>query len=207
MKKTLLLFIILTAASFHASAIRNPAAVYCVESGYSYEIQETSKGQVGICKFPDASICNAWDFLRGNCGLDHSSCMMKGLGQRKATGLECDSKDPQTQCLVCIFPDGSTVEVTKLLESLDRSICGNGICQWNENFESCPRDCMRNNSFAEISHITTTTRPPENTSSSIWRDAGISDGLFYTIIMLSGAFCYLLIYRFFKIREDKRRNG
>jgi len=40
----------------------NPAAVYCKELGYKYEIKD------GVCIFPDGSKCNAWAFYRGECG-------------------------------------------------------------------------------------------------------------------------------------------
>ncbi|MCD6086313.1 DUF333 domain-containing protein [bacterium] len=48
----------------------NPAAVYCKDLGYKYEIREDpkTKGQYGVCIFPDGSKCNAWAFYRGECG-------------------------------------------------------------------------------------------------------------------------------------------
>jgi putative hemolysin len=207
MKKTLLIFIMMIAASLQATAIRNPAAAYCVESGYSYSTEETTKGQIGICKFPDAISCNAWDFLEGNCGLNHSICKSQGLGQRRATGQECDSIDPQTNCLVCILANGSTIEVTKLMESEGRSICGNGRCQWNENAKTCPKDCPQNTDrpIAPSTTLEPPTRPRSKTSA--WNDANISDALFYSMILFFGAACYILIYRHYKIKEDKKRNG
>ena len=41
----------------------NPAAVYCLEMGYEYEIADGPAGQRGVCIFPDGSRCDAWDFL------------------------------------------------------------------------------------------------------------------------------------------------
>jgi hypothetical protein len=35
----------------------------------------------------------------------------------------------------------------------------------------------------------------------------LSNPAVVSLLLISGAACYLLIYRFFKIREDKRRNG
>jgi len=48
----------------------NPAAVYCKDLGYKYEIREDpkTKGQYGVCIFPDKSECDAWAFYRRECG-------------------------------------------------------------------------------------------------------------------------------------------
>ncbi|MFH1311477.1 MAG: DUF333 domain-containing protein [Nanoarchaeota archaeon] len=50
------------------SQIPNPAAVYCTEQGYNYEIRENPDGsQYGICIFPDGSECEEWAFYSGEC--------------------------------------------------------------------------------------------------------------------------------------------
>jgi putative hemolysin len=47
----------------------NPAAVYCQEQGYAYEIRTAADGsQSGVCIFPDGSECDEWAFYRGECG-------------------------------------------------------------------------------------------------------------------------------------------
>ncbi len=46
----------------------NPAAVYCVQMGYEYRIENTPKGQMGVCVFPDRTECEEWAFFRGECG-------------------------------------------------------------------------------------------------------------------------------------------
>ncbi|MCJ2376489.1 DUF333 domain-containing protein [Vibrio sp. ZSDZ34] len=38
----------------------NPAAVYCVESGGEYMLENSE------CKLPDGSVVNAWDYYREN---------------------------------------------------------------------------------------------------------------------------------------------
>ncbi len=46
----------------------NPAAVYCREQGYQYEVREQADGsRCGLCVFPDGSTCVSWAFLRGQC--------------------------------------------------------------------------------------------------------------------------------------------
>ncbi len=52
----------------------NPAAIYCKELGYEYRITQTSKGEEGICVFPDGGECEEWKFLAGKCGRERSYC-------------------------------------------------------------------------------------------------------------------------------------
>ncbi|PIU76106.1 hypothetical protein COS75_00705, partial [Candidatus Pacearchaeota archaeon CG06_land_8_20_14_3_00_35_12] len=61
------LFFILISLSF-ASAMANPAAVYCRESGYTYEIKTDSAGEYGVCVFTDETSCDDWAFYEGKCG-------------------------------------------------------------------------------------------------------------------------------------------
>ena len=56
----------------------NPAAVYCQELGYIYRMQEDSEGSWGECILPD-EVCDAWEFLGGECGVDYSYCARLGL--------------------------------------------------------------------------------------------------------------------------------
>ncbi|MCS7144554.1 MAG: DUF333 domain-containing protein [Archaeoglobaceae archaeon] len=48
--------------------LANPAAVYCVDLGYKYKVENTPKGQIGVCVFPDQTECDEWAFYRGECG-------------------------------------------------------------------------------------------------------------------------------------------
>ncbi|NHW24231.1 MAG: DUF333 domain-containing protein [Archaeoglobales archaeon] len=50
------------------AGVANPAAVYCKQMGYEYRIENTAKGQAGICVFPDKTECEEWAFFRGECG-------------------------------------------------------------------------------------------------------------------------------------------
>ena len=59
----------LTATEIPLAGLPNPAAVYCTQNGYKYEIQTASDGsQSGICIFPDGSTCDDWAYYREECG-------------------------------------------------------------------------------------------------------------------------------------------
>jgi len=51
------------------AGLPNPAAVYCQEQGYEYEIRTAADGsQSGVCIFADGSECDEWAFYRAECG-------------------------------------------------------------------------------------------------------------------------------------------
>ena len=53
------------------SQLPNPAAVYCEEQGYDYQIRTAADGsQYGVCVFDDASECDGWAYYRHTCGPD-----------------------------------------------------------------------------------------------------------------------------------------
>ncbi len=48
--------------------VGNPAAIYCAQQGYNYEIRTLADGtECGSCVFPDGSACKGWDFFHGTC--------------------------------------------------------------------------------------------------------------------------------------------
>ena len=53
----------------------NPASKYCSDLGYESSLEGVSKG---ICKFPDGSIAEEWDFLEGKDGKEWNYCSKKG---------------------------------------------------------------------------------------------------------------------------------
>ena len=115
-------------------ALRNPAAVYCEALGYKYSN--------GFCIFPDGNRIDAWKFLLGEAGEEYSYCAKHGYELRII-------EDPN-QCLVflsnrcagCLLPNGSVVEVTKLMGlSFEETVCGDGRCGFPENYKTCPQDC------------------------------------------------------------------
>ena len=57
-----------------AGAIPDPSAVYCSNSGYTYDVRKNSEGdQYGVCIFPNGTECSAWAYLC-KCTNDKSSC-------------------------------------------------------------------------------------------------------------------------------------
>lgn len=97
-----------------APGTANPAAVYCKELGYNYQITSDQKG---ICTFPDKTQCDAWEFLQGICGKEFSYCEQNGM----ITQTKSDGQNPYTQTYsVCVNSEkseiGSVVELTNLEE-------------------------------------------------------------------------------------------
>jgi putative hemolysin len=100
--------------------MKNPAAVYCTHLGYDFQIVESPNGgQYGICKLPDETTCDAWDFLNGKCGQDHSVCALEGL----ETVTLRDGKNPFSQeYAVCADSEGNLLEsVTDIIDLVGKS--------------------------------------------------------------------------------------
>jgi putative hemolysin len=86
--------------------LANPAAVYCNELGYEYDLVDSESGQSGICKFPDGSTCGEWEFLAGQCGEAFSYCAQEGLGIKTLT----DGNNPfSPEYAVCVSEDGEVL--------------------------------------------------------------------------------------------------
>ncbi len=108
-----------------SSSMANPAAVYCGEMGYIYEIVRNPSGEVGDCLFPDGDSCDAWEFLQGKCGQNYSYCALQGYDIKTVS----DGKDPFSQeYAVCVSSRGEEVgSVTKLSGLSEKSMgCGAG---------------------------------------------------------------------------------
>ena len=94
----------------------DPAEAYCRALGYDYEIVGTEAGQRGVCVFPDGSRCDAWDFLRGKCGQEHSFCARNGLGIETRD----DGRDPfSREYAVCVGRGGAALGSVSELVGLD----------------------------------------------------------------------------------------
>ena len=96
----------------NAAGMANPAAVYCHELGYEYEIVDTAEGQYGTCAFPDDSKCEAWRFLEGKCGQSHSYCARHGY----ALITKSEGKNPfSIDYRVCVHDGREIGAVTGLM--------------------------------------------------------------------------------------------
>lgn len=116
------IFIILTVVFlltplFSVSAVttgmRNPAAAYCVDLGYEYEIKKSPAGEYGICKFPDGSEAEEWKFFAGQEKREYNFCTRSGYGTRTVSDERCIST---SKCALCILEDGTEKEVAILME-------------------------------------------------------------------------------------------
>ena len=123
-------------------ALENPSAVYCEKMGYKFVIEKTEAGQIGVCKFSETESCPAWDFLTGKCGKEYSYCKQKGYEIKTISDSEKCHILFSSECAVCVLPDGTEVEVTRLMNlSFEEGVCGDGRCVLGENYATCPQDC------------------------------------------------------------------
>jgi putative hemolysin len=81
----------------NTSGIANPASVYCAGMGFELELRTSAEGSFGVCKFPDGSECEEWDFLSGRCGQEYSYCVQQGYVLEEGPNVG-----------TCVFSDGST---------------------------------------------------------------------------------------------------
>jgi len=96
----------------NAPGMANPAAVYCRELGYEYEIVDTDEGQQGTCIFPGGGECDEWEFLQGKCGQTYSYCARQGYDLITKT----DGNDPfSRQYSVCVHDQEEIGPATELM--------------------------------------------------------------------------------------------
>ncbi len=132
-------FLLASAAS--ASAMRNPAAVYCESLGYKYVVETSKAGEVGYCMIGNEKV-DAWRFLRGEVAADRTYCAKKGYSQKIVKDVRTCKRFMTESCLVCITEGGKEVEVTTLMGlSFSETTCGDGVCGFPENHKTCPQDC------------------------------------------------------------------
>lgn len=101
-------------------AIPNPASVYCIDHGGKDKIMTNPDGsQFGICKFPDSSQCEEWQYFQGQC---NSGQIFESPHLQVKQGIDpLDIKCKQGLQLVIKSRDGSpacvsTQSATKLVK-------------------------------------------------------------------------------------------
>ena len=96
------------------AGIPNPAAEFCSsQAGNRYEIRAAPDGsQYGVCILPDGTVCDEWDYFRGNCTAATDSaqpvtdpaenfCLARSYMYQTRTGVN------GTEYAFCIFPNGN----------------------------------------------------------------------------------------------------
>ncbi|HTY52966.1 MAG TPA: DUF333 domain-containing protein [Methanomicrobiales archaeon] len=101
--------------------IPNPAAQYCKSLNNSYEIRSNPDGsQYGVCILPDGTVCDEWQFYRGNCPADST-----GNAATDPWGANCLAsnltytirENPDgTISHLCVFPDGKACDAQAFSE-------------------------------------------------------------------------------------------
>jgi putative hemolysin len=81
----------------------DPAAAYCENLGYTYEIADGDGGQHGVCVLPDGRRVDAWAFYRGKVAPEYSYCARQGLDIRTK---RIDEGSFTTECAVCVSKEG-----------------------------------------------------------------------------------------------------
>jgi len=147
---SLVLIVLVTATLVRAkdvyieNPIKNPATEYCKSLGYEWFVEKTEEGERGICKFPDGSTADEWNFLRGNVSQDWSYCKKKGYEIKTLFNDTRCSYVYSIDCAACVLTNGTEIEVTQLMESMEpKTKCGNKICEFGENYDICPEDCPK----------------------------------------------------------------
>jgi len=151
MKKLALLLAVLAVAVGDVRAIPCPAAVYCGEQGYEYEIRTGEYGQYGVCIFPDGSECDEWQFYC-NCEPNGIGCWPGDFNCHwPCEELACREAGEGVLVSECC---AGLIEIMPVYTYDDNcnfngmtgwvhvcSDCGNGICESWESKCNCPEDC------------------------------------------------------------------
>jgi putative hemolysin len=60
-------FIVLAALTIcpeRASALANPATVFCIKNGGKSEIRKGPRGEYGVCRLPNGRVVEEWTYFR-----------------------------------------------------------------------------------------------------------------------------------------------
>jgi len=130
----------LTFAATPVSAMRNPAAGYCTALGYQYTDEIGPDGSMtGYCVLANNQRVDAWKFLRGEVAQDQSYCTMQGYGIKTVNDSNTCKIFLTRSCAVCVMPDGSMTEITKLMKlDFREKICNDKVCCDPKTDATCP---------------------------------------------------------------------
>lgn len=121
------------------AAMRNPSAVYCTALGYQYnDTVAPDGGMTGYCILPDNERVDAWQFFEGKVAQNASYCVKQGYQIRTVTDPAVCPVLISSTCAICVMKDGSTAEVTKLMNlKFGEKICRGNICCDPDTDSSC----------------------------------------------------------------------
>jgi len=114
------------------TGIPNPASEKCVQDGGQLQITSTPEGQGGVCIFPDGSVCDEWDYFRGECS--KGDCMKKclNIGTRSEGWYDCNDKlIHYDNCAIQAIPfcGWSTNASCSTNTDCDAGGCSGQVCQ------------------------------------------------------------------------------
>lgn len=111
------------------AALLNPAAVYCTALNYTYTTINSPDGMTGYCILPGNKKVEAWSFLLGKDAPQYSYCTQQGYTLQTVNDSKTCAIFMTDSCAVCVLPDGSKTEVTKLMKlDFRERLCSNGKC-------------------------------------------------------------------------------
>ena len=118
MKHSHILVVLLIGACLiipNVSALLNPAVVYCEGLNYTYTVESGEGGDTGYCIVNGGTRIEAWNFLRGEDGVEYGYCEKQGYSTKSVTDPDTCGTIYSDSCAVCVLPDDEEVEVTELM--------------------------------------------------------------------------------------------
>ena len=102
--------------------VANPAAIYCHDLGYQYDIVDGPNGQRGVCTFPNGTSADAWDFLKGKAAQEYSYC---AINDYQTKTLSDGGSSISLEYAVCVDNDEKVVgSVEKLSGIMEIAVKG-----------------------------------------------------------------------------------
>jgi len=110
------------ALTIPAGGVPNPAATYCRNMSNTYEIRTDSNGsQYGVCILPDGTVCDEWEYFRGNCTVATApggaiTDPAENFCLSKLYIYQTRTDQNGTETGYCVFPDGKECEAQEFLK-------------------------------------------------------------------------------------------
>ena len=154
---------------FPVSARTDPSAGYCMALGYTYFVKADPQGnEMGYCTLPDGRSVPSWDFLMGQTGQTFGYCAKNGYSTQVVNDSKACEIYSRETCAACIFPNGSGVEVTRLM-NLDfrEPICYGNTCRDPKDYPLPPPYVIPPDKIVKTTTLQPTTVPPTPTKATM----------------------------------------